>query len=197
MEEAAVQRDAVPERARRAEAVRREAATRRSSASGRGRRSKSTASYQDSPAKARRPCCQPSRWRRSACGSCPIRIRKRSATCSKPTCKKISAEDRRSEDDAHARRQAVDDRVRQQVRPRRRARHREGIRQGAGLQSRRRLDSSCLDVSGGARVAERSLRRRPARRERPRAEREARSRRTSTTASLRRRICTDEIANLE
>ena len=54
-EEAAVQRDAVPQGARRAEAVRRDAATRRSSACGAGRRSRSTACWRASPAKARRP----------------------------------------------------------------------------------------------------------------------------------------------
>ncbi len=49
-------------------------ATRRSSGRGRGRRSRSTACCRGSPAKAPRPCCRPSRWRRSACASCPIRI---------------------------------------------------------------------------------------------------------------------------
>ena len=67
------------------------------------------------------------------------------------TCEKICAEDRRAEDHAHARRQAVDDRVRQQVRARRRPRDRAGLRQGAGLQPRGRLDSGGLDVPGGAR----------------------------------------------
>ena len=55
VEEAAVQREAVPQGSRRAEAVRRDAATRRSSACGRGRRSRSTACSAASPARAPRP----------------------------------------------------------------------------------------------------------------------------------------------
>ncbi len=86
------------------------------------------------------------------------------------------AQDRRGEADAHARRQAVDDGVRQQVRARRRPRDRAGLRQGAGLQPRGRLDPGRLDVPGGARASKRAVRRRPARRERARPGREARSR---------------------
>ena len=86
------------------------------------------------------------------------------------------AEDGRAEGHAHARRQAVDDRVRQQVRARRRPGDRAGLRQGAGVQPRGRLDSGGLDVPGGARRSERAVRRRPAGRERARAGREARSR---------------------
>ena len=86
------------------------------------------------------------------------------------------AEDRGGEGDAHARRQAVDDRVRQQVRAGRRPRDREGLRQGAGVQPRRRIDPGRRDVPGDPRAAVGALRRRPAGRERARAEREARSR---------------------
>ena len=64
--------------------------TRRSSGRGRGRRSRSTACCPASPARARRPCCRPWRWRRSACGSCRIRIRTRSPSSSRPTCKKLA-----------------------------------------------------------------------------------------------------------
>ena len=51
------------------------------------------------------------------------------------------AEDGRAEGHAHARRQAVDDVVRQPVHPGRRARDRAGIRAEAGLHARRRIDS--------------------------------------------------------
>ena len=64
VEEAAVQRDQVPQGAGRAAAVRRDGLHARSSASGRGRRSRSTACCRGSPARAPRPCCRPRRWPR-------------------------------------------------------------------------------------------------------------------------------------
>ncbi len=84
------------------------------------------------------------------------------------------AEDRRAEDHANARRQAVDDVVRQSLRPGGRAGDRKGLRTLADLHARGRLDSGRLDVPGGARTAVGALRRRAAGRERARAEREAR-----------------------
>ena len=60
------------------------------------------------------------------------------------------------------------------VRAGRRPRDREGIRPEAGLHEGRRLDSRGLDVSGGARSSVGAVRGGPARRERARAEREAR-----------------------
>ena len=60
-------------------------ATRRWSASGRVRPSRSTDCCRDSPATAPRRCCRRWRWRRSACGWCRTRIRRRSATCSRRT----------------------------------------------------------------------------------------------------------------
>ena len=56
-----------------------------------------------------------------------------------------------------------------------------GFRERAGVQPRRRLDPGGVDVLRSAGTADGALRHRPARRERARAEREARSR-TSTTA---------------
>ena len=100
------------------------------------------------------------------------------------------AEDRRGQGHADARRQAVDDRLRQSLRPGRRPRHREGLRQGAGLQPRRRIDPGRRHVPGDPRAAVGAVRRRPPGRERARPEREARSRATSTAASSRRPICT-------
>ena len=63
-------------------------ATRRSNGSGRGRPSRSTACSPASPARAPRRCCRPCRWPRSACGWCPTRTRRRSATCSRPTSRR-------------------------------------------------------------------------------------------------------------
>ena len=62
------------------------------------------------------------------------------------------------------------------VRPGRGAGHRAGVRQDAGLHARRRIDPRRLDVPVGAERADGALRLRPARRERARAEREARPR---------------------
>ena len=66
--------------------------------------------------------------------------------------------------------------LRQRLRPGGRPRDRAGIRQGAGVLSRRWIDSGGLDLQGGARPAGRAVRRRPAGRERARAERAARPR---------------------
>ena len=66
--------------------------------------------------------------------------------------------------------------VRQSVRPGRRPRDREGLRPRARLRPRGRIDSGRLDLSGRAGPAVGALRRRPARRKRARAEREARPR---------------------
>ena len=54
---------------------------------------------------------------------------------------------------AHARRQAVDGRLRQPLRAGGRASHRAGLWQGAGVQPRRRVDPRGLDLPGGARRA--------------------------------------------
>ena len=54
---------------------------------GRVRPSKSTGCCPASLAKVRRPCCRPSRWPKSACGWCRIRIRTRSRSCSRRTCR--------------------------------------------------------------------------------------------------------------
>ncbi len=70
------------------------------------------------------------------------------------------AEDGGAEDHAHARRQAVDDGVRQSVRAGGRPRHRAGLRPAAGVQPRRRIDPGGLHVPGGARRAVRAVRRR-------------------------------------
>ena len=190
VEEAAVQRDAVPQGAGRAEAVRRDrlldARARLGAADVRGERP----AVRASPARARRRCCRRRRWRRSACGSCRIRTRTRSRDLFEAYLKKVCPEDRGAEADAHARRQAVDDRVRQQVRARRRPRDRAGLRQGAGLQPRRRLDSrssrrsrrssacrACCSASGcPTRTPTRPTR--------------SWISATSTTASSRRRTCT-------
>jgi acetylornithine deacetylase/succinyl-diaminopimelate desuccinylase-like protein len=86
------------------------------------------------------------------------------------------AEDGRREGDAHARRQTVDDGLRQSLRPGGGPRDRERLWQKAGLQPRRWLDSGRRDVPGNSRLALGALRRRSARRERARAQREARSR---------------------
>src|SRR5205823_124022 len=76
-----------------------------------------------------------------------------------------------AEDHAHARRQAVDDIVRQSLRPGRGPRDRKRLRPNAGVHARGRIDSGRVDVPGGAGAAVGALRRRPARRERARAER--------------------------
>ena len=81
-----------------------------------------------------------------------------------------------AEDHTHARRQAVDDGIRQQVRACRGTCHRAGFRPGAGLQPRGRIDSSGVNVPAGTRSPERALRYRLARRERPRARRAPRPR---------------------
>ena len=86
----AVQREAVQEGLRHPEAVRRNRLHDARAHLGAADASRSTACCPDSPAKARRPCCRPSRWRRSACGSCRIRIRTRSRSCSRRTCAKIA-----------------------------------------------------------------------------------------------------------
>ncbi len=70
--------------------------------------------------------------------------------------RKIVPEDGGAEVHAHARRAAVDDGVRQPVRAGGRPRDREGLRQDAGLQPRRRLDSGRGDVPGDPRPARRS-----------------------------------------
>ena len=89
---------------------------------------------------------------------------------------KVDAEDGRAEGDAHARRQALDDGVRQPLRPGRRARDRGGLRQAPGIQPRGRLDSGRRPRSRRSWTAVRAVRRRPAGRERARARREARPR---------------------
>jgi acetylornithine deacetylase/succinyl-diaminopimelate desuccinylase-like protein len=81
------------------------------------------------------------------------------------------AEDRRGQGDAHARREAVDDGLRQQIRAGRRPRHQAGLRPGTGVQPRRRIDSCRRDVPGNPGAAVSALRRRAARRERARPER--------------------------
>ena len=86
------------------------------------------------------------------------------------------AEDGRGEGDAHARRQAVDDVVRQPVRAGRRPRHRARLRPQAGVHARGRFDSGRVDLPGGTGAAVRAVRRRAAGRKRARAEREARRR---------------------
>ncbi|MGC4085212.1 MAG: peptidase dimerization domain-containing protein [Vicinamibacterales bacterium] len=58
------------------------------------------------------------------------------------------------------------------------------------------LDPGGRDVPGGARAAERAVRRRSARRERACPERKARPAATSTAASSRRRSCTTEIGKI-
>ena len=88
--DAAVQREAVQEGLRHPEAVRRDRLHDARAHVGAADASRSTACCRASPAKARRRCCRPSRWRRSACGSCRIRIRTRSPSCSRPTCEKIA-----------------------------------------------------------------------------------------------------------
>ena len=86
MEEAAVRREEIPQGMGRAEARRRVGLHACSSGCGAGRRSKSTGCCRALPAKGRRPCCRPSRWRRSACGSCrtrtPTRLRNSSRSTS-------------------------------------------------------------------------------------------------------------------
>ena len=86
------------------------------------------------------------------------------------------AEDGRAHHHADARRQAVDDRVRQSLCSGGRPRHRTGLWSTARLQPRRRIDSRGLDVPGGAWRPLRAVRRRPAGRKRPRSRREARPR---------------------
>ncbi len=85
VEAAAVQREEVPEGPRRAEARAARPATRRSSARGRARPSRSTACCPGSPARAPRPSSRPSRWPRSACGSCPTRTPTRWRSSSRTT----------------------------------------------------------------------------------------------------------------
>ena len=89
-----------------------------------------------------------------------------------------------------ARRQAVDDGVRQPVRAGRRPGDRARLRQAAGVQPRGRVDPGGGDLPGGARLAVRAVRRRPARRERARARTRSSTSATSTTASSPRRRCT-------
>ena len=152
------------------------AATRRSSAPGPGRPSRSTGCCPDSRAKGRRRCCRPSRWRRSACGSCPTRTRTRSRSCSRRTC-------------GRSRRRRVELKVTRMhggkpwmtefdnpyVQAAGRA-----IEQGFGKEPVFTREGGSIpvvvDVPGGAGPAVRAVRRRPAGRERPRAEREARPR---------------------
>ena len=111
--------------------------------------------------------------------------------------KKVDAEDRRAEDHAHARRQAMDDGVRQSVRAGGRPRHREGLRPAPGVQSRGRFDS------GGRPPSRRSSACRAccsasACRTRTRTRRTRSSiSATSTTASSRRRTCIKEIGALK
>ena len=71
------------------------------------------------------------------------------------------AEDRRAEDHPHARRQAVDDLVRQSLRAGRRPRDREGFRPGADLHARGGIDPGRLDVPGGTGPAVSAVRGRP------------------------------------
>ena len=103
------------------------------------------------------------------------------------------AEDRRGEGHADARRQAVDDRVRQPVRAGGRPRDREGLRQGAGVQPRRRLDPGRRDVPGDPRACRRCSSASACRtRTRTRRTRSSISA-TSTAASSRRRTCTTRL----
>ena len=104
------------------------------------------------------------------------------------------AEDGGAEDHAHARRQAVDDGVRQSVRAGGRPRHRAGLRPAPGVQPRRRIDP------GGRRRSRRSSACRACcsasacpTRTRTRPTRSSISA-TSTTASSRRRSSTERSA---
>ena len=107
---------------------------------------------------------------------------------------KIAPKTVEREGHAHARRQAVDDRVRQPVRAGGRPRDREGLRQGAGVHPRRRIDSGRLDVPGRARRCRRCCSASACRtRTRTRRTRSSISA-TSTTASSRRRTCTRRLA---
>ncbi len=67
---AAVQREAVQEGLRHPEGVRRDRLHHARADVGASDASRSTGCCQASPAKARRPCCRPWRWPRSACGWC-------------------------------------------------------------------------------------------------------------------------------
>ena len=75
-----------------------------------------------------------------------------------------------------ARRDAVDDRLRQHLRAGGRAGHREGLRQAAGLHARGRVDPDRRGLPGGAERAGGALRLRPAGRQPARAEREVQPR---------------------
>ncbi len=82
--------------------------------------------------------------------------------------RKITPKTVERQGDADARRQAVDDGVRQSVRAGGGARDREGLRQDPGVQPRRRIDSGRRHIPGDPGAAVGPLRRRPSRRERPR-----------------------------
>ena len=119
-----------------------------------------------------------------------IRIRTRSPTCSRSTCEKIAP---KTVELKFTRMHGGKPWMASFDNPFMQAAGRaieKGFGRDAGLHARGRLDSGRLDVPGGTRRAVGAVRRRPARRKCARPEREARSRRTSTTASSRRRICT-------
>ena len=107
---------------------------RRSNACGRGRHSRSTVCCQGLLVKGPRRCCQRFRWPRSACGSCPTRTPTRLPICFEEHVKKLCPEDGPAHPHAHARRQAVDDGVRQQVRSRGRPGDRVRLRSTPGIQ---------------------------------------------------------------
>ena len=151
-------------------------ATRRSSARGRGRRSRSTACCRASPAKARRRCCRPSRWRRSACAWCRTRTPTRSRSCSRRYVRDVAPKTVELKvTRMHGGKPWMTSYDNPFVQAAGRAIE-QGFGQQAGVHARGRIDSGRVDVPGRAGAAVGAVRRRPAGRERARAEREARRR---------------------
>ena len=125
------------------------AATPRSSASGAGRRSRSTGCSRGFTGEGAKTVIPAVPMAKVSMRLVPDQDPDKIAKLFEEYVQEGRAEDRRAEADPHARRQAVDDRVRQPVRPGRRPRHREGLRQDAGVQPRRRIDSGRRDIPGG------------------------------------------------
>ena len=173
------------------------AATRRSSACGRGRRSRSTACSAGFTGEGAKTVIPAVAMAKVSMRLVPDQDPDKIAQLFEDYVREGRAEDGRGEGHAHARRQAVDDRLRQPVRPGRRPRDREGLRQDAGVLPRRRIDPGRVDVPGDARACRpccsASACRTRTRTRRTRGSISA----TSTTASSRRRILYDEIGEDE
>ena len=150
MQEAAVQREEVPEGPRRAEAVRRDAATRRSSATWARPTFEVNGLLSGFTGEGAKTVLPAVAMAKVSMRLVPDQDPDKIAKLFEDYVRKVDAEDRRAEGHADARRQAVDDGVRQPVRAGR------GTRDRAGLRARRRCSRARADRSRSSRRSRRS-----------------------------------------